>query len=287
MDTYPYSDMGFMSRWTCAVMDEYPNFNICGEEWSLNPAVLAYWQAGKKNPDGYTSCLPGLLDFPMQNTLVKSLLAEEAWDSGMIKLYDMLSNDFLYPDPFKHVIFPDNHDMSRIFSQLNEDYGLFKLAMVYFATMRGTPQFYYGTEILMSNTGDNSHGNIRSDFPGAWPGDAVNGFTGQGLTRQQKEGQAFVRQLLTWRKTAAVIHTGKLKHFVPTRGMYVYFRYNDTHRVMVVLNKADRPQALDLSVFSESLEPGDRGKDVLSGEAFVLTDSLAVDARQPLIIEIE
>ncbi len=99
----------------------------------------------------------------------------------MVNLYTMLSNDFLYADPFKHVIFPDNHDMSRIFTQVNEDIDLLKMAIVYISTMRGTPQFYYGTEILMSNLGNNSHGNIRSDFPGGWEGDPVNGFTGFGL----------------------------------------------------------------------------------------------------------
>ena len=35
MDTYPYSDAAFMSDWSCAVMDAYPDFNVCGEEWSL------------------------------------------------------------------------------------------------------------------------------------------------------------------------------------------------------------------------------------------------------------
>ncbi|NQV35474.1 MAG: glycoside hydrolase family 13 protein [Phycisphaeraceae bacterium] len=285
MDTYSYADMTFMSDWTCAVMHEYPEFNMCGEEWSLNPAVLATWQKGKENADGYRSCLPGLLDFPLQHALTNALLKEEAWNGGMIELYEMLSNDFVYADPFKHVIFPDNHDMSRIFSQLNEDYGLFRLAMVYFATMRGTPQFYYGTEILMSNTGDNSHGNIRSDFPGGWPGDPVNAFTREGLAPQQAAAQRFVKKLLDWRQSATVIHTGKLMHFVPRDGVYVYFRYNGTHKVMVVLNKSDKQQVIDLKQFSEVLEP--RGKDVLSGKDFTLKGSLTVDARQPLIIEIE
>lgn len=222
MDTYPYSDKDFMTDWTCSIMQEYPYFNICGEEWSLNPAVLAYWQQGKDNPDGYTSCLPGLLDFPLQNALVKALTEEEKSDAGMINLYDMLSNDFLYVDPFKHVIFPDNHDMSRIYSQLGEDYNLYKLAMVYFTTIRGTPQFYYGTEVLMSNMGDNSHGNIRSDFPGGWQGDKINGFSGKGLTGKQLEAQTFIKKLLNWRKNSKVIHQGKLMHFVPIDGVYVY-----------------------------------------------------------------
>lgn len=284
MDTYSYSDKDFMSDWTCSVMNEYPNFNICGEEWSLNPAVLAYWQKGKGNPDGYTSCLPGLLDFPLQNALLKALTEEESRNTGMINLYDMLSNDFLYADPFKHVIIPDNHDMSRIYSQLNEDYELFKLAMVYFATMRGTPQFYYGTEILMSNAGDDSHGNIRSDFPGGWKGDKVNAFTGEGLTSKQKEAQDFVKKLLNWRKTAPAIHTGKLMHFVPKDGVYVYFRYNADQKIMVVINKTDKDKQVDLSQFSEMNVSGTVARDIITEDMYYLNDVLNIKARQPLIL---
>lgn len=284
MDTYSYSDKDFMSDWTCSVMNEYPNFNICGEEWSLNPAVLAYWQKGKDNPGGYTSCLPGLLDFPMQNALVEALTKNEKWDAGMIDLYEMLSNDFLYADPFKHVIFPDNHDMSRIYSQLNDDYDLFKLAMVYFATMRGTPQFYYGTEILMSNTGDDSHGNIRSDFPGGWKGDKINAFTGEGLTSKQKEAQDFVKKLLNWRKTAPAIHTGELIHFVPNDGVYVYFRYNADQKIMVVINKTDKDKQVDLSQLSEMDVTGTVARDIITEDMFYLNDVLNIKARQPLVL---
>lgn len=287
MDTYSYSDKDFMKDWTCAVMNEYPDFNICGEEWSLNPAVLAYWQKGKENPDGYTSCLPGLLDFPMQDALKNALVEQESWDTGMMNLYDMLSNDFLYADPFKHVIFPDNHDMSRIFTQLNEDIGLFKLAIAYFATMRGTPQFYYGTEILMSNTGDNSHGNIRSDFPGGWEDDEVNAFTNQGLTKEQKDVRFFIKRLLNWRKTATAIHGGKLIHFVPANGVYTYFRFNDEMKVMVVLNKTANRRNVDLTQFSELLIKGKIAKNIITGKEITLSNNLTVDSKQPLILEIE
>jgi len=287
MDTYPYSDKEFMSDWTCAVMKEYPHFNICGEEWSLNPAVLAYWQKGKDNPDDYISCLPGLLDFPLQNALVKALTEDENWDSGMTGLYEMLSNDFLYPDPFKHVIFPDNHDMSRIYTQLGEDEALFRLAMVYFATMRGTPQFYYGTEILMSNTGDNSHGNIRSDFPGGWPGDPVNAFTGEGLSEPQREAQDFMQKLLKWRKTAPAVHRGKLKHFSPRNEVYIYFRYCPEQTIMVVLNKSAEKQRIDLQPFAEMELKGSSGKEILSGKQIKLDDHLTIRGKQAMIIELK
>lgn len=287
MDTYPYSDKIFMSDWTCAVLNEYPNFNICGEEWSLNPAVLAYWQKRVQNADGYTSCLPGLLDFPLQHALVKGLTEDESWDVGMVNLYTTLSNDFLYSEPSKHVIFPDNHDMSRIYSQLQEDNELIRLAIVYFATMRGTPQFYYGTEILMSNTGDDSHGNIRSDFPGGWTGDQVNAFTGDGLTVIQKETQEFMKKLLNWRKTATAIHDGDLKHFIPQKGVYTYFRFNDNQTVMVILNKSGEPQTVDLGQFYEVIGDFDSALDVLTGERLSLGNNLSIAPKQPLILEIK
>ncbi|MFN0215044.1 MAG: glycoside hydrolase family 13 protein [Saprospiraceae bacterium] len=286
MDTYPYSDKDFLRDWTCAVMDEYPYFNICGEEWNLNPIILAYWQKGKLNPDGYTSCLPGLLDFPLQHAFVNALMDEEKWNSGMVNLYEMLSLDFIYADPFQHVIFPDNHDMSRIFTQLNEDYDFLKMAIIYFSTMRGTPQFYYGTEILMSNKGDDSHGNIRSDFPGGWEGDKINAFTGVGLTDKQKDMQAFFKKILNWRKKSIAIHDGKLMHFAPQENVYVYFRYSEQQKIMVVLNKTDEEREIDLAQYAEMLDKGATGKDIISEKEIILNEKLTLEPKQALVFEI-
>jgi len=63
-DTYSYPFREFMTDWTCAIMEEYPNFNIVGEEWVDDASIIAYWQRGKENKDGYTSCLPSVMDFP-------------------------------------------------------------------------------------------------------------------------------------------------------------------------------------------------------------------------------
>ena len=288
MDTYPYSDAKFMSRWTCAVRQAYPNLNICGEEWSLNPAVLAYWQEGKENPDGYTSCLPGLLDFPLHHAFMQCLNEEESWHSNWVRLYEMLGNDFLYPDPFQHVIFPDNHDMSRVHTQLGDDVRKTRLAMVFFATTRGIPQFYYGTEILMSNTGDDSHGNIRSDFPGGWKGDVVNAFKGQGLSQESLDFQDFTRRLLQWRKTADAVHRGKLKHFVPEAGSYVYFRYDEESTVMIVLNQSEEAESLDLTRFDEVLRGRRLLNDALTGAPIAVDgNTLAVPAWRAWVIEVE
>ncbi|MEM8899678.1 MAG: glycoside hydrolase family 13 protein [Bacteroidota bacterium] len=285
MDTYPYPDEEYMTAWTREMMEEYPDLNIVGEEWFEWPTIVSYWQKGKSNANGYTSYLRSVMDFPVQAEMSRALKSEESWASGFIKLYEMVAQDFLYPDPMNLVIFPDNHDMQRIYGQMGEDIDLFNQAIVYVATMRGIPQYYYGTEILMSGSGD--HGIVRSDFPGGWDGDKVNAFTGEGLTDEQQETQAMFKKLLNWRKGAEVIHTGKLRHFIPQFGVYVYFRYTDDQKVMVILNKLKKTEEMPLERFQEMLEGVTSGTDVLSGEKYELGGTLKLSPKQPLILELE
>ncbi len=288
MDTYPYPDKDFMSRWTREVMAEYPNFNIVGEEWSLDVPIVAYWQRGKVNQDGYVSDLPSLMDFPLQHALVNGLTdkSRNSYDPQLIQLYEALALDFVYADPSNLVIFPDNHDMARFFTQVNEDFDLFKMGIIYTLTMRGIPQIYYGTEILMDsseNPGD--HGLIRSDFPGGWQGDKVNAFTGNGLRPNQVQAQEFMRKLLTWRKDKAVIHTGKLMHFAPENGVYTYFRYNGEECVMVVLNLAEQMVSPPMEKYAERTNGYTMGIDVVTGKGYEL-DNLSVPPKSALILEL-
>ena len=276
-----------MADWTKRIMDEYPDFYIVGEEWTTNPAVVSYWQKGKINQDGYVSYLPGLMDFPLNNAVVQSLKSPESWGGGLVTLYEALSNDFLYANANDLVIFPDNHDMSRFYTQLGENYDLLKMGIAYYATTRGIPQIFYGTEILMSNPGTEEHGVIRSDFPGGWAGDRVNAFTGAGLTTQQKQAQDFFSKVLNWRKTSEVIHSGELKHFAPENGVYVYFRYNPSGKVMVVLNKNTSEKSLDTSRFNEVMEACTSGKEIISGKTITDLKNLNVPAMSALIIELK
>jgi glycosidase len=282
MDTYPYPDKDFMSDWTCAVMAEYPGFNIVGEEWSENPAIVAHWLKGKVNPNGYSSCLPGAMDFPIQGALRKSLTSNN-WYS----LYETLSMDFLYPDANSLVVFPDNHDMSRLYSQVNENLELFNLGLTYMLTTRGTPQIYYGTEILMSNPGTDDHGIIRSDFPGGWQGDQKNGFSNVGLSSNQIETKNHIQKLLKWREKKGVIHHGKMMHFVPENNIYVYFRYDNDEKVMVVLSLNKKDISLDLKRFKELLPSSFIATEIISDTNMELSDSLHVPAFKSLILSLK
>jgi glycosidase len=292
MDTWPYPDKHYMSEWSRRIMLEYPDFNIVGEEWTDNPAAIAYWQRGQKNRDGYVSHLPSLMDFPLQNALRWGLVTaeeskmEDLRPGGLLYLFRALANDFVYPDPAELVIFPDNHDMSRIYTQLGEDYDLYRMALAYVLTMRGVPQIYYGTEILMSHPGTEAHGELRMDFPGGWAGDARNGFSGEGLTEREREARDFLRTLLHWRRDARVIHSGELTHFVPQDGTYVYFRHDSEDSVMVILNKNEEARPLDLARLQERLEGFREAHDVITGEVHPLQEALDLPPRSVQVLEL-
>ena len=289
VDTYSYSDKAFLADWTKNVMAEYPNFNIVGEEWSATPATVAYWQKDSPRHDDYATQLPSLMDFPLQIAITKALKETESWDKGLIHLNQTLASDFLYGNPYNLVIFPDNHDMARIYTELNEDPALAKMALAFFATTRGIPQIYYGTEILMPGSSD--HGELRADFPGGWPSDKTNAFTGKGLTAQQQDMQAYTRTLFNWRKQSEIIHHGKLKLYNRKDGMYVYFRYieGQAKKVMVVMNKNTEAKTLDLSRFVEVLGNNNnfKARNVISGEVLMLIGSVIVPTKQSLVLEIQ
>jgi glycosidase len=286
MDTYSYSDKRFMADFTRRVMAEYPQLNIVGEEWRDDPAIVAYWQAGKTNADGYVSYLPSLMDFPLRGALLRALAVADGWNSGLPMLYERLGDDFLYANPGNLVVFADNHDTDRIYAELGHDDALWRIAMVYVATIRGIPQILYGTEILMANDRLGDDGDRRRDFPGGWPGDAADAFTGRGLEPRAAAAQEFLRTLLTWRKSSAAVQRGSLHHYAPVNGVYVYFRQLGAETVMVALNKGAAARTLDLRRFRENLAPGATGRDVLTGAHVELGDELALAPHSALVIDI-
>ena len=288
VDTYPYSDKDFMSDWTYEIMNEYPYFNIVGEEWSDTPIVTSYWQVGKVNHDGYVSYLPSLMDFPLQINFAEALNDEITWGNGFVKPYRTLASDFLYGDPYNLVVFPDNHDMTRFLTQVNNDLNLFKMGLVFYTTVRGIPQFYYGTEVLMnSNDNPRSHDVIRSEFPGGWNDHEVSALTGKGLTNDQIEFQNFFKKLLNWRKNNKVVHQGKFIHFTPKEQeeIYSYFRILGNKMVWTIFNRKDEAQSINLDKYQEVLKGESKGYDVIYEKSIDL-NKLKISPKSALIIEI-
>lgn len=287
MDTYPYPDKTFMAEWSRRVLQEYPRFSMVGEEWSLNPALVAFWQKGKQNRNGYVSSMPSMFDFPLQNALVEALNEDDAlYNRGLVKLYQTLSQDFLYANPMALVTFPDNHDMSRFYTQIHEQFDRWTMGMVHLLTTRGIPQLYYGTEVLMTNPKSDRHDDIRGEMPGGWPDHPTNAFTEKNLTPNQLAAKRLLQQLLQWRKNTPAVQTGRLKHFAARDGLYVYFRYTASQLVMVAMNKNNTATPLDVGRYAELLNGHSSTCNILTNETQSLTQPLAVPAMSAVIWEV-
>ncbi|QQX82527.1 glycoside hydrolase family 13 protein [Shewanella sp. KX20019] len=284
-DTYSYADKTFLAQWSKAIMTEYPNFNIVGEEWTANPITVSYWQAGKSNQDGYVSYLPSLMDFPLYETLLEAVSAAESWDEGFIQLYEMMANDVVYADPTNLVLFEGNHDTNRLFSLMNEDISRYKMAMTYTLTSNRIPQIFYGTEVLMTSPLEGRHdGVVRADFPGGWSEDYISAFTQNGLNPQQIDAQQFVSTLLNFRKSASAIHHGELIHYVPKDGTYVYFRVDELQSIMVVMNKNPTEVLLSRDRYKAQLSGFSTATDILTQKTQNISRTISVPANGVLVL---
>ena len=300
VDTYPYNEKDPMAEWCAAVMNEYPNFNIVGEVWTASIPQLAYWQGGNANKDGFDSHLKSVMDFPLHDALRAGLNEDwGGWGQGMVRVYDILSHDFVYHDLSNMMIFPGNHDTDRLGDVLRKNPKRVKIAMAMMATMRGYPQIFAGDELMFTSCDlSMGHGGLRVDFPGGWPGDEMNLFSAEGRAKATKntdgltvpKGQAadlydYVSHLFQWRKTKDVIHNGKTMHFITRDNTYGYFRYNDTDVVFVYVNNSPEAKNVPWSYYSEISEGLKGGVNVVTGEPCDVSDATVVPSQSILIVE--
>jgi len=290
VDTYSYNDKVGIAKWTKAITDEYPYFNIAGEVWMNDQAQMAYWQKDSKIGaiESYNSHLPTVMDFTGMDALAQAFNEDDAgWDRGMMKMYNNLANDFLYPNINSVLTFAENHDTGRINEIYKNDFKKYQMAMAILATERGIPQLYYGSEIGMAGDKGKGDGDIRRDMQGGWAGDANNAFTKAGRTAQQQQYFDVTSKLFTWRKGKEVIHTGRTKQYIPDSNVYVYFRYNDTETVMVVVNNAPEAKAFNTARFAESIKNYKSGTDVITGKTVDVSSTLTLEAKSVLVLELK
>jgi len=246
----------------------------------------AYWQSGTYNYDGYNSHIPVVTDFPLYYAIGQAMNENDGWTEGLKRLYYVLSEDFLYSDPNKLLIFADNHDLNRYYTTIVTDLKKYKMGLTFLLTIRGIPQVYYGTEILVTGDKSKDDGYIRTDFPGGWPGDEVNTFTGVGLNDEQIDASEFLRKLLIWRKSCEPVHMGKLLQFIPEDDIYVYFSYTGQQSVMVILNKRNDDITLFTERYQEGLAEYNSAKNIMTGEIITDLEKIQVPAMSPLILEL-
>jgi glycosidase len=283
-DTYSYMNYDFLARWNKAVYAEYPHFNIVGETWYNKNTSSAWWQKNsllsKRNPD-----LKTVMDFSL--TFITQNAFDSKTDNGYLNnIFEDIAQDFIYPDPYNILTFLDNHDMSRFNKEDEIDLKRYKQGLAFLLTTRGIPQIYYGTEVLMTGTKEEGDGRIRKDFPGGWPGDKTNEFSKEGRNSLQNEAWNYLQKLLKWRKSNIAVTRGKMIHYAPKDGIYVYGRVKGDHTVLVILSSSLKDETLKMDRFRDLINGYTKGRDVITSGEFDIKDSVTIAAKGEYILEL-
>lgn len=284
-DTYPYADYDMMIAWIEAVEKEYPRYNIVGEAWLNNPIGTAFWQRNSPlNPNN--TKLKSVMDFRFMGLSHTAFFEETGeWNGGLHGIFDHMTYDFIYPDIYNVLRFLDNHDTDRLLKEYPSDLSGWKQGVTFLLTMPGTPQIYYGTELLMHGDKSRSDGDIRLDVPGGWPGDKTDHFTAEGRDKLQNEAFNFMKKLLHWRQGNDVVAYGDMKHYVLQKGVYVYERYLDGKSILVFMNGTSGEAEIELGRYAESIKGKTSGFDVISGKNISLGNALTLSPKQTLVLE--
>jgi len=83
------------------------------------------------------------------------------------------------------------------------------------------------------------------------------------------------------------MHTGKFLQFLPQDEVYVYFRYNDKERVMVVLNNSETAKEINLARFTEGMKGATKGVDIISEKNIVFSETLEIPGKKAMIIDLK
>jgi glycosidase len=285
IDTYMYNDESFMNKCNKALLDEYPQMHIFGESAVNNAVAQSYFVKNNLNVP-FKSNLPGTLDFVVEEAILEALNHEYGWHSGVNRLYTVLAQDLVYADPTKNVLFLENHDHHRFLSLVGEDFDKFKLGITWLLTLRGIPQFYYGSEILMKNFKDPSDAEVRRDFPGGWKEDTLNKFLSENRTVNENLAFNFIKNLADFRKSSDAIKNGKFIQYVPQNGIYVYFRKSAKQTIMVVSNPEKTSKEVELSRYAQSIGNNTSAFDIINQKAIIGLKSISVPPKTALVLEL-
>lgn len=285
IDTYAYCDQEFMGDWNRRMLQEYPDIGIFAETWVHGIGVQSWFTEGGR-ANRHDSSLPGVTDYQMYYALNEALNQPQGWTSGVTRLYYVLAQDYLYEDPYKNVLFLDNHDLGRIFEALGNDLTKLKSAFALLLSMRGIPMIYYGTEIGMVGSGGAFGEGGRRDFPGGFPRDKRNKFKEKDREPQEQEIFDCLQRLANFRKQTTALQDGALTQYIPENGIYTYFRHDQENTVMVVYNSNEEQVALSTDRFADQLAGFSNATNIVDGTPVSDLNELQIPAHSTLVLHL-
>ncbi|HEX8091344.1 MAG TPA: alpha-amylase family glycosyl hydrolase, partial [Blastocatellia bacterium] len=273
-DTLPYVPRTFWKDWAAAIKREYPRLNVIGETYDGDPAQVAFFQGGAAQWDGVDSGIDTEFDFPLFYAIRDAF----AKGGSVKKLAEVLSHDYLYANPDILVPFLGLHDMLRFMSEEKPTREGLMLAQTFLMTTRGIPLIYYGDEIAMEGKGDPDN---RRDFPGGFPDDLRDAFTGEGRARHEREVFDHLRRVMRLRGELESLRRGRLVTLAVSDQQYAFARQTPRESAIVVFNNDDKEAHVEIDM--SPLKLADVGKltDRLAAARDVRVDKSVVRATMP------
>lgn len=241
MDTLPHVPRSYWAKWGAAVHREFPKVNILGELFDGDPALLSYFQKGRRGHDGLDPEIDTLFDFALYFTIRDVF----AGGKPIRQVSNVFAHDWLYPKPQVLSTFFNNHDVPRFMGEKGATIEGLKLAQTLVMTARGTPILYYGDEIAMPGGGDPDN---RRDFPGGFPGDARNAFTATGRNAQENDAFNHLAKLGEVRRQLEPLRRGRSLDLLDEEQQLAFARVTDKGAVVVIFNNDTKPAEVSFDI---------------------------------------
>jgi glycosidase len=273
-DTLPYVPRRFWRDWSGAIKQRYPSFHVVGEVFDADPALVSFFQGGRKRWDGIDTGVDSLFDFPLHYTIRKVFSgAAPARD-----LSQMLAHDYLYRDPNQLVTFVDLHDVPRFLNEPGATLDGLERVFTFLLTARGIPMIYYGDEVGMKGGNDPDN---RRDFPGGWKEDPRNAFQASGRTPDEQTLFDHLRRLTHLRAELEPLRRGRMIDLLTEDSAYAFARTTDKSSVLVVFNNSPDAMALQIPLAGSGIANGATLKDQLGAVPDVRAQRGIAEVRLP------
>ncbi|HKK38292.1 MAG TPA: alpha-amylase family glycosyl hydrolase, partial [Cryomorphaceae bacterium] len=237
---------------------------LVGEVWSNTASVVPY-------------VINDRLDLCFEFDLAGAILnAVDADAPG--SFYSQLSTiQAAYPK-LQYATFLTNHDINRVFDQLDNDEAKMKQAAAIYLTLPGVPFIYYGEELGMEGTGADEIKRRPMQWSAAANGGFTNGspwiglgsnFTTNNVAMMEEEPNSllnFYKELIHLRNDLTPLRRGYALPLYGTADSVLHFiRIYENEAVATVINLGDAPATVAMDLPISTITAGD----------YVVTDMLA------------